>query len=83
MRITLGRSKFKMRILYKSGNSHSQWYTKFNTNQDLTSAEWLTADQNIKPVVMGISEVEAIYQEDYRVNLFTVIYANTIGLFIK
>ena len=83
MKLTLGRSKFKIRIMYKNGNCHSQWFTKFKTNQDLISAEWNTADQNIKPLVMGIEAVEAVWQVDYRVNLFYVIWANTIGPFVK
>jgi len=83
MKITLGKSKCKIRILYKSGNSHSQWYTKFSTLQDLTEASWTTAEQNIKPLVMNIERIEAIYQEDYRLNLFHFIYANTIGVLFE
>ena len=82
MKLTLGRSKFKIRILYKSGNSHSQWYVKFSTNQEISEAAWQTVDQNIKPIVMKVDNVEAIYQEDYRINLFHFIYANTIGAVI-
>lgn len=83
MKLTLGSSKFKIRFLYKSGNSHSQWFTSFTTVQDLTRAEWTTAHPNIKPIVMGLDDLEAVWQEDYRVNLFYFLWVNTFGALLK
>ena len=82
MLLTFGRSKFKIRIMYKNGNSHSQWFVKFNTNTDLSKATWETHEFNIKPIVMNIEAVEAVWQEDYRINVFYMIWANTIGALI-
>ena len=39
MKLTFGCSKFKIRILYKSGNSIDHWFTKFTTTQDLSRAD--------------------------------------------
>lgn len=87
MRLTLGRSKFKIRILYKSGASHSQWFTEFtatvNNDNSIHRIKWNVFDQNIQPIHMNVDNVDAIYQEDYRINLFYCIYINTIGYFIK
>jgi len=83
MKLTFGRSKMKIRVLYKSGNSHSQWFVKFVTQQDLSQAEWLQAEQNIRPIKLGIDNVEAIWQEDYRINLFYFLWVNTVGHLLK
>jgi hypothetical protein len=83
MKLTLGRTKSKIRVLYKSGNSHSQWFIKFVTVQDLSEVKWQQADHNIRPLVMGIGEVEAVWQEDYRINLFAFLWANTFGYLLK
>ena len=81
MLLTFGRTKCKIRVMYKNGNCHSQWYTTFKTNQALDQASWTTFDQNIKPIVMNIEAVEAIWQTDYRINVFYVLYVNTFGKF--
>jgi hypothetical protein len=75
-----------MRILYKSGNSHEQWFTKFRINTRIDGGKeysWETLDQNIHPLVMGVDEIEACWQVDYRVNLFHVLWANTFGYLLK
>ncbi len=87
MKLTFGLSKFKIRIMYKNGNDQSMWFREFTAtlNQDnsVHAMKWHTVDQNIKPIHMHVDQIEAIYQTDYRINVFYFIYANTIGAVIN
>jgi len=67
--LTFGRSKFQVRILYKSGNEFSGWFVKFK----ITPGEqvlWETVDNNARPLIIGIDDIEAVFQTDARVNIF-------------
>jgi hypothetical protein len=64
--ITLFKSKIKIRILYKSGNSHEVWVTRFVIENGTWS--WTSADSNLRPIFLGVDEIEAVFQVDVRVN---------------
>lgn len=73
---TLFRTKFKIRILYKSGNSHEFWCTTFkreNTGSGVTYS-WQTVTQTNAPILIGVDEIEAVYQVGGRLNIFTLIW---------
>lgn len=57
---------FKIRILYKSGNSHETWMETFRYKEDGNSVsyEWKTAVGAIKPIQVNPDHVEAVYVVD-------------------
>ena len=68
---TLFRTKFKVRVLYKSGNSHEFWCTKFKVHNG--QWEWVTVTQSNTPILLGVDDIEAVYQVKARLNVFTAI----------
>lgn len=65
--------QFLVRILYKSGNSQAFWATKFSIKTAAGGGftyEWTTADPGyVRPVMMGVDEVEAVWQLRRRVRI--------------
>jgi len=74
--ITLFRTKFKVRILYKSGNVQDVWMVKFNIKSEsdrVTSLEYKTVSQKTCPLFLGLDNIEAAWQVHGRINLFRAI----------
>lgn len=57
------KTKFKVRINYKSGHSVDFWVYKFTCNRD-GSIEWTSIDPRFRPVDMGVEHIESIWQVD-------------------
>lgn len=72
--ITLFGTKFKIRILYKSGSSEEFWVKKFTVNQD-GSMKWITYNTIKMPlsIATDITDIEAVWQVAVRINIFTYI----------
>ena len=70
---TLFRTKFKIRVLYKSGNSHEFWATQFNISK---AGEWTWAavTQTNNPIKLGVDDVEAVWQTGGKLNIFTWVW---------
>ena len=56
-------SKFKIKVLYKSGNSQEFWVYGFSV--DGASYTWTSCDDNNKPLIIGVDNIEAIYQTGF------------------
>ena len=65
--ITLSKSQFKMRILYKSGNSQEFWCTKFTYNDG--TYNWKHSG-DVNPIILGADSIEAVYQMKTKANIF-------------
>jgi hypothetical protein len=74
MSVTLFRSKFLVRIIYKNGVSVDMWFRKFhfdrNVNQEGTKVTWESTGNGSCPIVINCEEVMAIYQMKTCVNVF-------------
>jgi len=76
--ITLFSTKYKVRILYKSGNSHEMWVKSLDiTMKDsslkgatLTGAKWEIVNNTTMIMFLNVDQIEAIFKTDSRVNLF-------------
>ena len=70
LKVTLGHTKFKIRIVYKSGYYHDFWVYKFDGNQGdgsgLKSVSWIPASSGNDPVFIGLNNIESVYQINYR-----------------
>lgn len=75
--ITLFRSKFKIRILYKSGNSAEFWATAFCINKGVYTWSSLGNDG---PLLIGSTEAEAVYQLDTHINWLRYLRDIIVGL---
>ena len=53
-------TKFKIKILYKSGNSHEFWVYSFEINNNGVS--WDHCDDYNRPIKLGLDNIEAIFQ---------------------
>lgn len=69
--LTIFRSKVRIKVLYKSGNSHEAWFTTFTKDRNTWS--WETVTQSNSPVIMGVDDIEAVWQVNARINVFTAI----------
>jgi hypothetical protein len=72
--ITFGKTKCKVRILYKSGNTIEMWFYEFNIDKrgsEVVSASYTPSEDFEKVLALGIDNVEAIYQIGAKVNVFT------------
>lgn len=65
---TIFRTKFKIRIAYKSGNVHEFWCTKFNMKNG--KWEWVSVSQVNQPLLISINDVESVWQIGGRLNIF-------------
>jgi hypothetical protein len=86
--LTLFKTKFKVRILYKSGNSHEVWMTKLNYNKSgiETKITWEAAYRSHGPVLFAPNlndDIEAIWQVGMRLNVFTALSMKCKELFGK
>lgn len=63
--ITLFRTKFKIRILYKSGNSQEFWVTQFTIHNGTYTCRSIG---KVHPLDMAAEYIEAVYQIDQRTN---------------
>lgn len=70
--LTLFKTKYKVRVCYKSGSYVDQWYTAFTLNSPHAArkAEWVSAGTS-RPIFMNLDEVESIWQVSCRINVFT------------
>jgi len=59
---------FKVRILYKSGNSHEFWCKEFKIMG--SRCEWKDFDPRNNCLLMGWENVEAVYQVGCKKKLF-------------
>lgn len=57
------RTKYKVRINYKSGHSEEFWVYRFTVNKN-GSIEWETVNPKIRPIDMGVDKIESIWQVD-------------------
>jgi len=58
------QEQFKIRVLYKSGNSHCFWCSKFNYTTE--GVEYQAVSSSDRPLTIGFDNIEAIYQVDSR-----------------
>lgn len=70
MKLTLGRTKYRLRVLYKSGNSHIFWAYEFTMNAN--AIRWKHCHDDNKPLHLNYEAVEAIYQVDYRKSIWSI-----------
>lgn len=64
-RYTLGKTKFKIRVTYRSGNEMTFWTNEFSANCDngkLERISWKGAHGNCYPLHLGVDDIEAIQQ---------------------
>ena len=69
--VTLFRTKFKVRVLYKSGNQQEFWCTEFNVKNGHWT--WNAVTQTNNPIMLGVDDVEAVWQVGGRLNIFTAL----------
>lgn len=63
---------YKVRINYKSGISETHWFTDFKYSKDHSGAmtmKWAPAFTNARPVLLGVDDVESVWQVDYKKRL--------------
>lgn len=70
MSLTFGKTKYRLRVLYKSGNSHCFWVYDFSI--DGGRWEWTAVDDDNKPIALGASEVEAVFQVGVIQNIWSL-----------
>lgn len=66
-----GRSRIKVRILYKSGNSHECWMIYFMLKDNKYS--WETYGSNIRPIDIGVGEIEAIWRIEAKLSIWRIL----------
>lgn len=66
-----GRSRIKVRVLYKSGNSHECWMIYFKESDDRYS--WETYGSNIRPINIGANEIEAIWRIEAKLSIWRIL----------
>lgn len=67
MTVTLGETRFLVRILYKSGNSQEVWLKSFTTTNAsdgaIRSMEWKEYGTTAIPISIGaVENIEAVFQ---------------------
>lgn len=70
---TLGPTKYKIRILYKSGNEHTFWCRSFSVQKkraNISEIKWTTMTPANTPIEIGVNNVESIWQVGARVNVW-------------
>jgi hypothetical protein len=64
----------KIRILYKSGNSHEFWVYSYRIKRENGGSvhhAWEACDElRNSPIMLGVDEVEAVWQVDHIKPLF-------------
>lgn len=58
------KTVFKVRIVYKSGYTHDAEFVKLKINGGVW--EWETFGEQNSPIIMGITEVAAVWQLSQR-----------------
>ena len=58
-------NKYKIRVNYKSGNSEEFWTWRFSWDRNGNQATWAHCDDSQKPILLGVEEVESIWQVGY------------------
>lgn len=53
-------SKFKIRVVYKSGYYHDLWVWKFEINSERVT--WSAVGHVNKPLKIGFNDISAVYQ---------------------
>lgn len=67
--ITLLKTKFKIKILYRSGNSQSFWVYDYHIHDG--KHEWTPSSDSGRPIIIGVNDIEAVYQVAARMNIFS------------
>jgi hypothetical protein len=87
MSITLFRSKFLVRIIYKNGASVEMWFHQFQFDRNNavsgpngTKVTWECVGNGSSPIVMNTEEIMAIYQMKICVNVFSYISLRFVDL---
>lgn len=73
------RSRFLIKVLYKSGNSHEFWCRRFSYERQasgVASFEWEPVSREHRPVLFGADDVEATWQIEQRLNIFAFAWVN-------
>ena len=74
-KLTLGRNKFLIRILYKSGQDQIMWVYNFDCQfpNTLEKVSYTVVSATTTPIFIGVDNIEAIWQVDYRRSVWSVI----------
>lgn len=71
--MTFGRSRCKIRILYRSGNVQEMWFLTFNWSRAANgdnSLEWKEYYRSEQPMKIGVDDIEAIFQIGTKVSIW-------------
>ena len=74
-RYTLGKTKFKVRILYKSGNEMTFWVDEFSAKcagGKLDQISWKGSYSDCHPLHLGVDNIEAIQQMAARRSIWSL-----------
>lgn len=73
--LTFGHTRFQVRINYKSGNNITMWFTEFNYKKrgSETTVNWSVYGRGTNCLIIGVDDIESIWQMDQRLNVFTYI----------
>lgn len=76
MTVTLGRPRYLVRILYKSGNSQDTWFSSFNITRKkdgtIVGTDWKEYEAATCPISVGATEdIEAVYQLEAIVSVWS------------
>lgn len=72
---TLFKTKFLIRILYKSGNSHKFWVYDYTCRDG--EHKWSACSFSSRPLIIGVDEMEAIFIVKKKVNIITFLKRST------
>lgn len=68
MNFNFMKVQYKVRVNYKSGIQEEFWCKNFNINHGTWT--WKSIDDNMKPIMINIDEVESVYQVGIRYRLW-------------
>lgn len=69
-KLTFGKTKYLVRVLYKSGNSHSFWTYDFAKEGDVWG--WNAVHSTNRPILLGPDHIEAVYVVDERRSVWSL-----------
>jgi hypothetical protein len=73
-KLTLGKTKYQIRILYKSGQDQLVWAYNFHCNSNSQAIEdvtYTTVYPTSMPIFLGLDDIEAVWQVDYRKSVWS------------
>lgn len=89
MSITLFRTKFLTRIIYKNGASVDMWFYQFQFDRNNavapngTKVTWECVGDGSSPIYVNSEEIMALYQMKMCVNVFSWIFLRIGNLVIS